>query len=144
MDGNNWMSNTTSRPPDEPTRCPDCGRVQTKQADPCPDCGFVGVGCITGHWASCASVRPVKWWDEDEVRAVKMELRAKITAVCAEADLRYGSPPGSAERGTYFWLWPPSDSMGIDTLQNLLNDAREFLSKAPALPASAACQHPPG
>jgi len=85
---------------------------------------------------------PVKWWDESEVRAVKMGLRDKITAVCAEADLRYGSPPGSAERGTYFWLWPPSDSMGVDTLQNLLNDAREFLSKAPPLPASAS-QHPP-
>ncbi len=144
----NWIGqqhmDTTPSPPDDPDRCPDCGRVQAEKVDPCPDCGFVGAGCITGHWASCGSLTKVKWWDESEIRAIKADLRAKITAVCAEADLRYGSPPGSAERGTYFWLWPPSESTEIDTLCNLLNDARAFLAKAPAPPpASAVCQHAP-
>jgi hypothetical protein len=139
--------NTTPSPPDEPDRCPDCGRVQTKQVNPCPDCGFVGAGCIAGHFASCPSLPKVRWWDEAEVRAVKMELRRRITATCAEIDQLHGNPPGSAERGTYFWLWPPSDSTAIDTLQNLLNDAREFLATGkfprPAAPTSAACQHSP-
>ncbi|MGO9100111.1 MAG: hypothetical protein ACLP9Y_11975 [Mycobacterium sp.] len=90
---------------------------------------------------------PVKWWDESEVRAVKLGLRDKITNVCAEIDRRHGNPAGTAERGVYFWLWPWSESIAIDTLQNLLNDARVYLATGrfppPPVPASAACQHPP-
>ena len=54
-------------------------------------------------------------------------LRADITAVCLQIDRRLGNPPGTAERGTYFWLWPPEDVSSLDVLTRLHTDAVTFL-----------------
>ncbi len=140
--------NSSASPPDfdgEPDRCPDCGWVLTKPVDNCPQCGCQLVDRCPGcggrpagwHWASCP-IRFGKPLPPEPV--IRAELIGKIRAVCNELDSRYGNEiPGTAERGLYSFHWPPSES-GIHTLCALLDQAREYLRRAPALPASA-CPH---
>lgn len=54
-------------------------------------------------------------------------LRQDITAVCAQIDRRTGNPVGTAERGTYYWLWPPADVVSLDVLRSLHRDAVDML-----------------
>ncbi len=95
------------------------------------DCGGAQSGYPRWHWASCKKYRR-KAWDESKIRK---ELVDKIANITDELDARYGNEPGRAERALYVWFWPPSGSTSIETLVYLLNDARAFLAKAPALPA---------
>ena len=53
-------------------------------------------------------------------------LRNEITAICHQTDRRLGNPPGTAEQGLYFWLWPPTD-LDAETLTNLHTSAVKFL-----------------
>lgn len=53
-------------------------------------------------------------------------LGEEITAVCAQIDRRLGNRPGTAERGLYFWLWPPAD-LAVDVLVRLHADGIKFL-----------------
>ena len=55
-------------------------------------------------------------------------LRSEIAQVCLQIDRRLHNPPGTAERGLYFWYWPPVPSLGADTLAALRADAVEFLA----------------
>jgi len=54
-------------------------------------------------------------------------LRVDIAAICAQIDMRLGNPPGTAERGTYFWHWPPHDGMDLEVLARLHADAAALL-----------------
>ena len=54
-------------------------------------------------------------------------LRAEITALCAQVDLRLGNPPGTAERGIYFWHWPPDSVTDPAVLARLHADAVALL-----------------
>jgi hypothetical protein len=63
------------------------------------------------------------------------ELRRQISDVCAELDKRWGNAAGVAERGVYYWYWPPSPSTGLDVLVNLHRDALAFLASAPPVAA---------
>jgi hypothetical protein len=38
--------------------------------------------------------------------------------------------PGTALRGIYFWLWPPSPTTTIEVLRNLYADACRWLRDA--------------
>lgn len=49
-----------------------------------------------------------------------------IAQACAEIDARLGNRPGTAERGCYFWYWPPDPNLGIDVLVALYRDALTF------------------
>jgi hypothetical protein len=60
------------------------------------------------------------------------ELKAGIVAAAAELDRLNGTNPGTAERGIYFWYWPPSESTGIDVLRKLYADAIGFVAAAAA------------
>ncbi len=53
-------------------------------------------------------------------------LADEIRAVCDQIDRRLDNRPGTAERGLYFWLWPPAD-LDADVLANLHADAVRFL-----------------
>lgn len=53
-------------------------------------------------------------------------LTDEIRAVCHQIDRRLDNRPGTAERGLYFWLWPPAD-LDADVLTRLHADAIEFL-----------------
>jgi hypothetical protein len=59
------------------------------------------------------------------------KLRADIRHVCLAADSLRGNPPGSAERGIYYWLWDPDLSYltDISVLLRLRLDAVRFLSE---------------
>ena len=52
--------------------------------------------------------------------------RQHIGELCAQTDLHLGNPPGTAERGIYFWHWPP-EIPGAETLTALYADAVELL-----------------
>ena len=54
-------------------------------------------------------------------------LRADIRAICRQVDVRLGNPPGTAERGLYFHLWPPQGVTNVDVLVELHRDAVKFL-----------------
>jgi hypothetical protein len=54
-------------------------------------------------------------------------LRHEIAEICAQIDVRLGSRAGTAERGTYFWYWPPRDITSIKVLTRLHADAVRFL-----------------
>ena len=53
-------------------------------------------------------------------------LADEIRAVCHQIDRRLDNRPGTAERGIYFWLWPPAD-LDADVLAKLHADAVAFL-----------------
>lgn len=57
----------------------------------------------------------------------KCHLRDRITEVCAEIDTRLGNRPGTAERGCFFWYWPPEPSIGVEVLVALYRDAVAML-----------------
>ena len=52
-----------------------------------------------------------------------------IAQACAEIDARLGNRPGTAERGCYFWYWPPHPAQTVETLAALHADAVAFLHK---------------
>lgn len=54
-------------------------------------------------------------------------LAREIADVCLQIDRRLGNRRGTAERGVWFWLWPPDPLPGLDVLTNLHADAVEFL-----------------
>lgn len=54
---------------------------------------------------------------------VEKILREDITAICNQIDVRLGNRPGTAERGLYFWLWPPGPNTDANVLTDLHSDA---------------------
>lgn len=62
-------------------------------------------------------------------RRVAERLAVRIAEVCAEIDTRLGNPPGTAERGCYFWYGPPPcPDLGPDVLTALHRDAVTMLA----------------
>ena len=53
-------------------------------------------------------------------------LRRDISELARQIDTRLGNPPGTAERGIYFWFWPRVDDLGV--LVALHADAVNFLA----------------
>ena len=51
----------------------------------------------------------------------------QIRAICDQIDRRLDNRPGTAERGVWFWLWPPDPAVSIEVLTRLRADAIEFL-----------------
>ena len=58
-------------------------------------------------------------------------LADAITGICAEIDRRLHNRPGTAERGLWFWLWPP-ERPEPDVVARLHADAVEFLGRVTA------------
>jgi len=56
-------------------------------------------------------------------------LQREIAEVCVQIDGRLGNPRGTAERGVYFWHWPPHPAQTVETLAALHADAVAFLHK---------------
>ncbi len=54
--------------------------------------------------------------------------RQAITTVCAQIDQRLGNRRGTAERGLWFWLWPPHPNTSTEVLNRLHADAVGFLN----------------
>jgi len=54
-------------------------------------------------------------------------LREEIYQIGRQIDRRLGNRPGTAERGIYFWLWPPDSLNDLGVLARLHADAIEFL-----------------
>jgi len=54
-------------------------------------------------------------------------LRAEISDLGHQIDRRLGNRPGTAERGIYFWHWPPDAVVSVDVLTRLRRDAAQFL-----------------
>ena len=54
-------------------------------------------------------------------------LRAEISGLGHQIDRRLGNRPGTAERGLWFWLWPPHPETSIDVLTRLRADAQKYL-----------------
>ena len=54
-------------------------------------------------------------------------LAADIRNICQQIDRRLGNRPGTAARGTYFWLWPPDPLPDVSVLTRLHADAVKFL-----------------
>jgi hypothetical protein len=55
-------------------------------------------------------------------------LRQDIADICQQIDRRLDNKPGTAERGTYFWYWPPEEIHSTEVLAALHSDAVEFLA----------------
>ena len=51
-----------------------------------------------------------------------------IAAICAQIDRRLGNRRGTAERGVWFWYWPPHPDIGAEVLTALHRDAVAFLA----------------
>ena len=68
---------------------------------------------------------------------IRAELQTKIAVICAEIDARDGKQLGTTERALYWAYWPPSRTTSIENLVFLLNDARDWLAKAPATAATS-------
>ncbi|MCB1290350.1 hypothetical protein [Mycolicibacterium sp.] len=71
---------------------------------------------------------PARWRAHPHLRIAPEPseiLRAEITELAAQIDRRLGNPPGTAERGIYFWYWPRVDD--LDVLTALHADAARFL-----------------
>ena len=51
-----------------------------------------------------------------------------IAAICAQADRRLGNRVGTAERGVWFWYYPPHPNVGTEVLTALHRDAVAFLA----------------
>lgn len=58
---------------------------------------------------------------------LRRRLRDRITEVCVEIDSRLGNKHGTAERGCYFWYWPPEPNIGVEVLVALHRDAVAML-----------------
>jgi len=54
-------------------------------------------------------------------------LREEIYEIGRQIDRRLGNRPGTAERGIYFWLWPPDSLTDLGVLAQLHGDGIEFL-----------------
>lgn len=55
-------------------------------------------------------------------------LAADIREMCQQIDRRLGNRPGTAERGLWFWLWPP-ERPEPDVVARMHSDAAEFLGR---------------
>jgi len=73
-------------------------------------------------------------------QTAERSLRRHITAICARIDRHTGAPPGTAERGCFFWLWPPVDGLDTAVLQQLRADAASMLR---SITRSATDHHQP-
>jgi hypothetical protein len=60
-------------------------------------------------------------------RTAAQALRQEITDICVQIDHRLGNRAGTAERGVYFWHWPPDAVVSIDVLTRLRADAIKYL-----------------
>ena len=54
-------------------------------------------------------------------------LAGEISDICQQIDRRLGNRPGTAARGTYFWLWPPDPLPDVSVLIRLHVDSVKFL-----------------
>lgn len=54
-------------------------------------------------------------------------LFGEIAEICAQIDRRLHNRPGTAEKGLYFWLWPPGPYTDAEVLDVLRADAATFL-----------------
>lgn len=54
-------------------------------------------------------------------------LAREIADVCVQIDRRLGNRTGTAEKGVWFWLWPPDSLPDLDVLTALHRDAVTFL-----------------
>ncbi|MDQ1308231.1 MAG: hypothetical protein QG671_4065 [Actinomycetota bacterium] len=54
-------------------------------------------------------------------------LAEEISAICEQIDRRLGNPPGTAERGCYFHLWPLDVELACEVLSTLHADATAYL-----------------
>ena len=64
----------------------------------------------------------------DSARDQAEALVEDIAAVCAQADARLGNTAGTAERGVWFWYYPPDPNVGVEVLTALHRDAVAFLA----------------
>ena len=55
-------------------------------------------------------------------------LHAEIEAVCRQIDRRTGAPPGTAQKATYLYWWPPAPTDCVEVLACLHADAVIFLA----------------
>lgn len=55
-------------------------------------------------------------------------LREDIRELCRQIDMRLGHRPGTAERGCFFWYWPPDEITDPVVLARLHADAATFLA----------------
>ena len=62
-------------------------------------------------------------------------LRQEIAEVCVRIDRRLGNRRGTAERGLWFWLWPPHPDTSRDVLDRMYADALTFLTAIEGDPA---------
>ncbi len=51
-----------------------------------------------------------------------------IAAICKQVDDRLGNRAGIAERGVWFWYYPPDPNVGVEVLTALHRDAVAFLA----------------
>lgn len=63
----------------------------------------------------------------DSARDEAEALIEDIACVCAQIDRRLGNRAGTAERGTWFWYYPPNPAVSLDVLARLHLDAVRFL-----------------
>lgn len=54
-------------------------------------------------------------------------LREEIAEIGRQIDHRTFAPPGTAERGVWFWYWPPESVHSVDVITRLHADAVTFL-----------------
>ena len=52
----------------------------------------------------------------------------EIRGICDQIDRRLHNRPGTAERGVWFWFWPPDPAVSIDVLTRLHADAVAYLN----------------
>ena len=62
--------------------------------------------------------------DRDDAEALVEE----IAAICAQIDRRLGNRAGTAEKGIWFWHYPPHPNAGTEVLTALHRDAVAFLA----------------
>jgi len=74
------------------------------------------------------SIAPKRLHVKTLCRGTEAELLVdEIRAICHQIDRRLDNRLGTAERGLYFWLWPPDPAVSIEVLTRLHADAIEFL-----------------
>ncbi|MBX7431122.1 hypothetical protein JDV09_03205 [Mycobacterium sp. Y57] len=54
-------------------------------------------------------------------------LKAEIAAIGLQIDRCLSNPTGTAEKGVYFWHWPPTTTISTAVLTRLHADAADFL-----------------
>lgn len=55
-------------------------------------------------------------------------LCEQIHEIGLQIDRRLGNRAGTAEKGVWFWYWPPHPGVGVEVLTALRRDAVEFLA----------------